>query len=370
MTEEEKRVESLQKRIVRGGKILTAVCKVAKVVLAAGMALCVGLLIAGFITPEAPKFAQEFFADNALYKLLASIVDLSGMEPAHRSAIGIVAGMITIAAFWMYTQTAQAIFAQLAAGEKPLNMESARKMRRIAWLMLVTVVYDVTMGLMDFGIVLLFSYIMEYGGYIQEKADQTNRIQEEIIVSFAEITENKSGQTGKHIRRVSEYSRIIAEQLGLDPQRAESIRVASMMHDIGKLMIPGEILEKPGRLTDEEYATIKTHTTFADALLKNVEGDSMALSRTIAREHHERVDGKGYPAHLSGDQISLEGKIVAVADVYDALTSRRSYKEPWKEEDAAAEIIKGRGTQFDEKVVDAFVQAHDKLLEAMRKYQD
>lgn len=82
------------------------------------------------------------------------------------------------------------------------------------------------------------------------------------------------------------------------------------------------------------------------------------------------MDGKGYPAHLSGDQISLEGRIVAVADVYDALTSRRSYKEPWTEEDAAAEILRGRGTQFDEKVVDAFVQAHDRLVEAMQKYRD
>ena len=139
---------------------------------------------------------------------------------------------------------------------------------------------------------------------------------------------------------------------------------------IGKLMIPSEILEKPGRLTDDEYAVIKTHTTYGGELLKNVEGEEMNLSRTIALQHHERVDGKGYPAQLSGEDISMEGKIVAVADVYDALTSKRSYKEAWKEEDAAAEIVKGSGTQFDARVVDAFRQAHDKILEVQQKYHD
>ena len=262
------------------------------------------------------------------------------------------------------------MFARLAEGQRPFDVQSARKMRRNAWLMLLMMVYNIPLGLIAFGMVLLFSYIMEYGGYIQEKADQTNRIQEEMIESFAEITENKSRQTGKHIKRVSEYSRILAEQMGLEPQRVETIRIASMMHDIGKLLIPAEILEKPGKLTDEEYETIKKHTTYGGMLLENVEGNEMVTSRTIALEHHERVDGKGYPAQLSGDEISLEGKIVAVADVYDALTSRRSYKDAWKEEDAAAEILRGRGTQFDGKVVDAFEQAHDRMVETMRKYRD
>ena len=139
-------------------------------------------------------------------------------------------------------------------------------------------------------------------------ADETNRIQEEMILSFAEITENKSGQTGQHIKRVSEYSRIIATQLGLNPDLVESIRIASTMHDVGKLLIPSEILEKPGKLTDEEYVIIKTHTTMGGQLLENVEGEQMQLSRTIAMQHHERPDGKGYPNGLKDEEISLEGK--------------------------------------------------------------
>ncbi|MBQ6256494.1 MAG: HD domain-containing protein, partial [Clostridia bacterium] len=135
------------------------------------------------------------------------------------------------------------------------------------------------------------------------------------------------------------------------------------------IMIPSEILEKPGKLTDEEYAVIKTHTTLGGKLLENVEGEEMKLSRTIALQHHERYDGKGYPSQLAGDSISMEGRIVAVADVYDALTSKRSYKNAWKEEDAFQEIVKGRGTQFDPRVVDAFVAAHDKIIDVRKKYR-
>ena len=113
-----------------------------------------------------------------------------------------------------------------------------------------------------------------------------------------------------------------------------------------------------------------TVRTIGGQLLENVEGEEMQLSRTIAMEHHERFDGNGYPSRIHGDDISLEGRIVAVADVYDALTSKRSYKDAWKEEDAYQEILNGRGTQFDPQVVDAFVAAHDKIVKVREQYQD
>jgi HD-GYP domain-containing protein (c-di-GMP phosphodiesterase class II) len=155
-------------------------------------------------------------------------------------------------------------------------------------------------------------------------ADQTNHIQEEMIYNFAEVTENKSGQTGKHVRRVAEYTKILAGAMGYSEHDADEIALASTMHDIGKLMIPSQILDKPGKLTDEEYAVIKTHTTYGGKLLDHVEGEIMTMGRTIALEHHERCDGKGYPKGLKDGEISPYGKIVAVADVYDALTSRRN----------------------------------------------
>ena len=189
-------------------------------------------------------------------------------------------------------------------------------------------------------------------------------------MSFAEITENKSEQTGRHVRRVAEYTRILAEEMGMEKDAANQLRLASTMHDVGKLLVPAEILEKPARLTDEEFEEIKKHPGYGGKLLNDVEGDVMHMARTVALEHHERPDGHGYPEGKKEDDISLEGKIVAVADVYDALTSRRSYKQAWDEKDAYAEIVKGKGTQFDTAVVEAFERAYPKINEARVNLQD
>jgi len=361
---------AVQEHITRGGKALRVICRIARVILIIMLIVNIVLLVALFFNKDAVEIARENFEDNTIFQTLSSMVDLSGLKPEIAAAIGSAVVLLSIATLLLFVHLAYQMFHHLAEGERPFNLEAAKKMRRYSWFMLLFLPYNVPLGLIGFGMLMLFSYIMEYGGYIQQQADETNRIQEEIIVSFAEITENKSGQTGQHIKRVSEYTRILAEQLGYPPEKVETMRIASTMHDIGKLMIPSEILDKPGRLTDEEYATIKTHTTYGGELLKNVEGDEMVLSRIIALQHHERVDGKGYPAQLSGDEISMEGRIVAVADVYDALTSRRSYKDAWKEEDAAAEIYKCSGTQFDPAVVEAFRQAHDRIVEVQQKYHD
>lgn len=363
-------LSTVQERIARGGRILRLGCRIARIVLIIMIVINLGLLITVFFNADAVKMAKEAFEDNALIQTISPLLISSGIEPVYVAAISSFVVLISTGTLLFFVHMAYQMFHHLAEGERPFNLESARKMRKYCWFLLLLMLYNVPLGIVSCGILLLFSYIMEYGCYIQQRADETNRIQEEIIVSFAEITENKSGQTGQHIKRVSEYTRILAEQMGYSPKEVEYMRIASTMHDIGKLMIPSEILEKPGRLTDDEYAVIKTHTTYGGELLKNVEGEEMNLSRTIALQHHERVDGKGYPAQLSGEDISMEGKIVAVADVYDALTSKRSYKEAWKEEDAAAEIVKGSGTQFDARVVDAFRQAHDKILEVQQKYHD
>ena len=253
----------------------------------------------------------------------------------------------------------------------PFTKKAAKEFRRLAIaFLIIEIIFDIVIALFAFTVLMLMSAIFDYGAYIQEKADETNRIQEEMIVSFAEITENKSTQTGNHVKRVSEYSRIIAEQMGLPESECERIRLASTMHDLGKLLIPVEILEKPGRLTDEEFATIKKHSSYGGELLDQVEGDIMQLARQIALDHHERPDGRGYPSSKTCDEISIEGRIVAVADVYDALTSKRSYKEAWKPEIAYDEIVKNSGTQFDSRVVDAFKAAYPKIEETRVLYAD
>ncbi len=270
----------------------------------------------------------------------------------------------------LYVNMIRSMMKTMSSGEKPFTIKAAKKLRRLSLVILLIILINPLTALIMFVITLMFSYLFEYGAYLQDKADETNRIQEEMIMSFAEITENKSEQTGKHVRRVAEYSRIIAEGMGLSEDQTSNIRLASTMHDIGKLLIPAEILEKPARLTDEEFATIKKHPGYGGKLLNNVEGEVMHLARTIALDHHERVDGKGYPEGKKEESISLEGRIVAVADVYDALTSKRSYKEPWDHQKAYDEIVKGSGTQFDPRVVEAFTACYGKINEMRQKYAD
>ncbi|MBQ7563180.1 MAG: HD domain-containing protein [Lachnospiraceae bacterium] len=208
----------------------------------------------------------------------------------------------------------------------------------------------------------------------QAEVEKLNRelleTQDKLIQAFAEILESKSGQSGHHVRRVSEYSALICESMGCDKETVHRIRIAAMMHDCGKLMIPNEILEKPGRLTDEEFNEMKQHVYFGEMMLKNVPGETMHEACLVATQHHERWDGKGYLKHLKGEQIALSSQIVAVADVFDALTSKRCYKEAWKPEEAREEIIKNRGTQFSEAAVDAFEKCYDRFLTVMETYAD
>ena len=194
--------------------------------------------------------------------------------------------------------------------------------------------------------------------------------QENIIITLTEISEAKSGETGQHVRRVSEYSSLLAKTLNLSFSEVEHIKIAAMMHDLGKLLISHEIVEKPDKLTDEEYELMKEHTQYGWDILSNSEGDIMEMARVIALQHHERWDGKGYPNGLQRDEISIYAQIVSVADVFDALTSERAYKNAWPIEKAKQEIIRQRGEQFSPVVVDAFISCFDEIKAINEKYND
>ena len=193
--------------------------------------------------------------------------------------------------------------------------------------------------------------------------------QEAVILSFAEISESKSRQTGQHVKRVSEYTRIMASCAGFGESQCREIALAAMMHDIGKLMIPPEILEKPGKLTPEEFEIIKTHVTYGAELLNNSPGEVMNMARNIALQHHERWDGKGYLGR-KGEEIDYISRFVAVADVFDALVSKRSYKEGWAPEAAYEEIVSQKGKQFAPHAIDTFIKCYDKILETLKRYPD
>ena len=365
--------------IVRMAKALHVVATIAKAVTIVLMVVT-GLQIAAAFslnTPAFPDFFDGRLSDiesvlgrSMLFGFLFETANLGALDPVYQKAIELFITFLSLVVLLSYVDFFRRLIGKVISEGQPFSAGSAQQMRRSSYALLLLVLVNPVLGLLMFMLVRFFSLLVEYGAYLRDRAEATNRIQEEVIMSLAEITENKSEQTGQHIRRVAEYSKILALQMGLGEERAENLRLASTMHDLGKLMVPTEILEKPGRLTDAEFDEIRKHPEFGEKLLHNVEGDTMLLARKVAMEHHERYDGKGYPNGESGETISLEGRIVAVADVYDALTSRRSYKTAWDPKVAYDEIVRCSGTQFDPKVVEAFVAAYDRIDAARRQYAD
>ncbi len=193
--------------------------------------------------------------------------------------------------------------------------------------------------------------------------------QEEIITSLSQMVESQSQETGMHVKRVSEYTKILCRNLGYDDDTVWEVGLAAMMHDVGKIMVPHEILEKPGKLTKEEFDIIKKHTTYGKKMLENSPGELMQLSADIAYEHHERYDGTGYDG-IKGENIGIFSRCVSVADVFDALVSWRPYKDPWTPQEARNEILAQSGRQFDPLVVEVFDKHFDEFLEIFEKYPD
>lgn len=193
--------------------------------------------------------------------------------------------------------------------------------------------------------------------------------QKGLIYSFAEISESKSKFTGEHIKRVAEYMRVLGKASGFDDDYLEKLCTASMMHDIGKLMISEEILDKPDKLTDEEYQIMKNHVLYGEALLEKCPGEMMHLACILAKEHHERWDGTGYLG-MKGEEIAYISRLMAVCDVFDALTSDRYYKKGWSLEDTFDEIIRLSGKSFDPKVVRLFIEHFDEFKAIHNKIPD
>jgi HD-GYP domain-containing protein (c-di-GMP phosphodiesterase class II) len=182
--------------------------------------------------------------------------------------------------------------------------------------------------------------------------------------------EYRDKETGNHIRRMSHYSAIIAEKMGMSPDKVELIRLSSPMHDIGKVGIPDGILLKPGRLTPDERVIMESHTTIGAGILKDSNIPLLQLSLKIALSHHEKWDGTGYPDKVNGEDIPIEGRIVALADVFDALSNKRVYKAAMTIEETMGIIKDGSGTHFDPVVVSAFEKGMDGVMEIYQKYKE
>lgn len=203
------------------------------------------------------------------------------------------------------------------------------------------------------------------------KATADLRAQEgETIFRLSKLAEYRDPETGAHLMRMAHYSRHIARNLGMPADEQELILQASPMHDIGKVGIPDHILLKPGKLDAGEFDLIKTHSAIGHEILKNSPSRMLQASATIALAHHERFDGTGYPAGLKGEDIPLYGRITAVADVFDALTSDRPYKKAFDIETAVRVIREGDGTHFDPACVRAFFHDWDAVLQIRDSFID
>ena len=191
--------------------------------------------------------------------------------------------------------------------------------------------------------------------------------QREIIHILGDASESRSQETGDHIQRVAEISYTLAKLMGLPEEDVDRIRLAAPMHDLGKVGIPDAILNKPGRFTDEEYAIMKSHSEKGYNMLCNSKRKLLRFAAEIARSHHERWDGRGYPRGIAGEEIPLAARICAVADVLDALSSPRCYKQPWPEEKVKEEFIKQRGAQFQPELVDVLIEHWDEIYGVYRR---
>jgi len=194
--------------------------------------------------------------------------------------------------------------------------------------------------------------------------------QKEVVFTMGAIGETRSKETGFHVKRVAEYSYILAKLAGLDNESAELLKLASPMHDIGKVGIPDAILNKPGKLTVEEFEIMKTHSTLGYEMLKGSNRDILQTSSIVAYEHHEKWDGTGYPRGLKKSNIHIYGRITSICDVFDALGSDRCYKKAWKLDDILNLFKEQSGKQFDPHLVDLFFKNLDKFLEIRDMYVD
>ena len=202
------------------------------------------------------------------------------------------------------------------------------------------------------------------------QAEQLKQAHVDLVHRLGRAAEYKDTDTGEHIARMSQYSKLLALEFGMGEQQAELLRQAAPMHDVGKIGIPDAILLKPGRLTPDEFDHMKQHAAIGAQILANSSSPLLQLAHKLALEHHEKWDGSGYPNGLKGEHISVEGRIVAIADVFDALTSKRPYKEAWGVEEALENMQAQAGKHFDPHLINLFVNKLDAIIAIKSAHQE
>jgi len=238
----------------------------------------------------------------------------------------------------------------------------------------------------------LANYAMDLENQVRKRTQQLEHSREQVIHCLARAAEYRDNETGEHIIRVGKYCRVIAEELGYPEAYCREIELAAQLHDVGKIGIPDSVLLNPGRLTSEEFDVMKTHcgvgleimeplsegdkdrvrrhASSGGFIMDSVDSPMLELAATIARTHHEKWDGTGYPSKLAGEAIPIEGRICCVADVYDALCSERPYKPKFPLKKCLEIMLSERGTRFDPRVLDAFFTRFEQIEEIRRQFDD
>ena len=220
---------------------------------------------------------------------------------------------------------------------------------------------------------LLYSQALHQNRSLEDQvADRTKELKEtrmDVIQRLARMAEFRDKETGQHIVRMSRYCLALAKTIGLTPSQCDLILATSPLHDIGKIAIPDSILLKPAKLDFHEMEIMKSHAVVGSQLLSGSNSAFLKMASVIAQSHHERWDGSGYPNKIKGEDIPLVGRICAVCDVFDALTSKRPYKEAWTFDDSMSEIIKGTGKHFDPNLVEAFLDIREDVKYIYEIYQ-
>ena len=212
-------------------------------------------------------------------------------------------------------------------------------------------------------------YSLNYTRIIVEK-ERVIQSRYELLQRLSKAAELRDNDTGMHIMRMSKYCYLLSQQSGQGEAFSEAMLHASSMHDIGKIGISDNILLKPGKLTDEEFAIMETHAAAGKDILEGSESEIISLSESIAYTHHEKHDGTGYPRGLKGEEIPIEGRIVAICDVFDALVSDRPYKKAWKSEDAFTHIKEQAGKHFDPDLVAYFLEIKNEIVNIQKQLTD
>ncbi len=205
---------------------------------------------------------------------------------------------------------------------------------------------------------------------VRVRTQELEDTRQEVIYRLGRAGEYRDNETGNHVIRMSQFSYLLAKQMNFPDKQCKLILNASPMHDIGKIGIPDKILLKPGKLEADEWEIMKTHVSKGSEILSGNDSDLMVAARNIAQHHHEKWDGSGYPSGLKGEEISLEGRVVAVCDVFDALTSERPYKKAWDVDEALDWMLEQRGKHFQKELLDAFVETLPEVNKIRDQFTD